>query len=119
LETKQAVKAIDDILSVPGIDAAYVGPADLSISYGLPPASDNPGTVFDEAIDAIVSGCRRHGVTPGVHTVSSLAAKRLGNGFQMLTISADFPALTAAMRADFTTATKPSAPGSTSSTSMY
>ena len=36
IETREAVEQIDDILGVPGISAVYVGPADLSITYGLP-----------------------------------------------------------------------------------
>ncbi len=100
IETRHAVEHVDDILSVPGIDAAYVGPADLSITYGLPPGVDNPGTVFDEAIETIVASCNRHGVTPGIHSISSLAAKRVGNGFRMITVSSDLQALSGGMRND-------------------
>ena len=100
VETRQAVEAVDDILSVPGIDAVYVGPADLSITYGLPPGVDNPGTVFDEAIATIVGSCQRHGVIPGIHSISGLAAKRVGNGFRMITVSSDLQALSAGMRND-------------------
>ena len=42
IETRQAVECLDDILSVPGIDAVYVGPADLSLTYGLPPGARQP-----------------------------------------------------------------------------
>ena len=49
IETRQAIESIDEILAVPGIDAAYVGPADLALTYGLPPAIDNPGEPFDGA----------------------------------------------------------------------
>src|SRR3954447_682900 len=44
VETVQAVEAVDEIVSVPGVDAVYVGPADLSITMGLPPGmdQDNP-----------------------------------------------------------------------------
>ena len=40
IETEQAVRNIDAILDVPGIDAVYVGPGDLGLSMGLPPALD-------------------------------------------------------------------------------
>lgn len=104
LETRQAVESVDDILSVPGIDAAYVGPADLSITYGLPPGVDNPGTVFDEAIATVVAGCERHGVVPGIHSIAGLAAKRVGNGFRMITVSSDLQSATSGMRGDSRTA---------------
>ena len=38
-ETAEALKNLDAILSVPGVDAIYVGPADLSLALGCKPAS--------------------------------------------------------------------------------
>src|SRR5215470_15653321 len=35
IETAEALKNLDDILSVPGVDAIYVGPSDLSLAMGL------------------------------------------------------------------------------------
>ena len=55
IETKQAVEPLDDILAVPGIDAVYVGPADLSVTLGQPPRLDNGGA-FEEARLRIVAG---------------------------------------------------------------
>ena len=40
IETRQAVENIDEILDVPGIDAIYVGPADLAFSLGKTPKLD-------------------------------------------------------------------------------
>jgi len=37
IETKQAMDNLEDILAVPGLDAIYVGPNDLSITLGLRP----------------------------------------------------------------------------------
>lgn len=91
IETVQAIEKIDEILSVPGVECIYVGPADLSISLGLPPALDSPA--LDEAIAAIVDACARHGVAPGVHANSALCAKRVEQGFRMVTVSADIVAL--------------------------
>src|SRR5271170_3835436 len=42
VETTVAVERVDEIASVPGVDAIYIGPADLSVTLGLPPAPDNP-----------------------------------------------------------------------------
>ncbi|MFN0095282.1 MAG: HpcH/HpaI aldolase family protein [Dehalococcoidia bacterium] len=88
IETKQAVERIDDILSVPGIDGVYVGPADLSITYGLPPRMDNEG-VFPGALEKVVASCKAHGVTPGIHASAALASKRVAGGFQLITIGSD------------------------------
>lgn len=94
IETAQAVAALDDILSIPGIDAIYVGPADLSISYGLPPATDNDGA-FVEAIDRIIASSEAHGVVPGIHTTPQLAQKRREQGFRMITVAGDMLAMAA------------------------
>jgi 4-hydroxy-2-oxoheptanedioate aldolase len=100
IETRQAVEAIDEILSVPGIDAIYVGPADLSLTYGLPPAVDNPGDVFDGALATIVDGCKRHGVVPGIHANAALVAKRQETGFRMVTVATDAAAAAQGLRKD-------------------
>ena len=100
IETRQAVEAIDDILAVEGIDAVYVGPADLSITYGLPPAMDNPGEPFDGALATVVAACQRHGVVPGIHTSAARAAKRHAAGFRMMTVGNDAGGAMVGLRAD-------------------
>src|SRR5690349_4326479 len=43
IETREALEALPQILAVPGVDAIYVGPNDLSLTLGLGPGNDNPG----------------------------------------------------------------------------
>jgi 4-hydroxy-2-oxoheptanedioate aldolase len=104
IETKEAIERIDDILAVPGIDAAYVGPADLSLSYGLTPGMDNPSEVFSSALDAVIAACGRHGVVPGIHSSAALADKRHAAGFRMITVGSDVGAMMAGVRRDIETA---------------
>jgi 4-hydroxy-2-oxoheptanedioate aldolase len=106
IETRQAVEAIDDILGVEGIDAVYVGPADLSITYGLPPAMDNPGDPFDGALATVVAACQAHGVVPGIHSATALAAKRQQGGFRMITVGNDAAGAMAGLRKDAADARK-------------
>ena len=87
--TVEALNNLDAILDVPGIDAVYVGPADLSISLGLQPASDQDDPRFNDALAAVVAGCNKRGIVAGCHTTSSLAPKRIDQGFRMLTITSD------------------------------
>ncbi len=94
IETAEAVESLDQILALDGIDAIYVGPADLSISYGQEPAADNPGE-FAAALEHIVDSCRRHGVVPGIHTRPALAQKRRDQGFRMITVASDLLGLAA------------------------
>ncbi len=93
IETAEAVRCLDEILSVPGVDAVYVGPADLSVSLGLAPGNNDGKPAFDEALAAIVAGCERHGVIAGCHTVSELCRRRIEQGFRMITITSDTVAL--------------------------
>ena len=92
IETRQAVEALDDILAVPGIDAAYVGPADMSITMGLSPRSDNGGA-FEEARVRIAQACLARGIAPGIHANAALAERHLAAGYRMITISSDVPSV--------------------------
>jgi 4-hydroxy-2-oxoheptanedioate aldolase len=100
IETKTAIGRLDDILAVPGIDAVYVGPADLSITLGLPPGMDSSAPAFADALSKIVDACNRHGITPGVHSTAAIAPKRLEQGFRMITISSDTGSLASAAARD-------------------
>lgn len=93
IETAQAVENLDAILDVPGIDAVYVGPADLSISLGLPPGSDNADQRFQDALTKIVAACKQRGIAAGIHSTPTLAPIRLQQGFQMVTVQNDLGAL--------------------------
>ena len=66
IETRRAFEAREELLSVPGVDAVLIGPADLSISLGFPGEFEHPRMV--ETIDAIKESCLAHGVAPGIQT---------------------------------------------------
>lgn len=100
IETGTAVSRLDEILSVPGIDAIYVGPADLSISLGLPPGIDQTDEKFTNAIDTIIDGCRRHNIVPGIHCAVPVTAKRHQQGFRMITVTADHMTLVTGARSE-------------------
>ena len=90
IETAEAVKNIDDILSVPGIDAVYVGPADLSITLGCTPKLDQTEQPVVEAQQVIAAACKRHNVAAGIHCgVSSYALKMIAGGYQFVTLASE------------------------------
>ncbi|MDR3698376.1 MAG: aldolase/citrate lyase family protein [Candidatus Sulfopaludibacter sp.] len=72
-ETRVAMERADELLSVPGVDIAMVGPADLSISLGVPGDFENP--LMISTIGALIEKCNRHGVVPGIQTRSVAMAK--------------------------------------------
>lgn len=73
IETKRALEARDEILSVPGIDAVMVGPVDLSISLGCPGDFTHPKMIA--AMEAIRDSCIAKGIAPGTQTRNLELAK--------------------------------------------
>lgn len=66
IETAEAVSRLDELLAVPGVDAALIGPTDLSVALGVAGQMDHPRLV--EAIERTMAACSRHGVVPAIHT---------------------------------------------------
>ncbi len=97
IETVEAIRNLDEILSTPGLDAVYVGPSDLSITMGLPPGLDKTDPAVMANLEKVVAGCRRRGVKAGIHTGSPAYAKRMIEmGFQFTTLLGDGRLLTMA-----------------------
>ncbi len=93
IETAEALSNLDAILQVDGIDAVYVGPADLSLTLDLPPGNNDGAAAFDNALSAIVEACDDAGVVPGIHASGPLTPTRLAQGFRLITVIADQLAL--------------------------
>jgi 4-hydroxy-2-oxoheptanedioate aldolase len=72
-ESTTAVERADELLSIPGLDIIMVGPADLSISLGVPGQFEHPLLV--STVDGLIEKCNRHGVVPGIQTRSTAMAK--------------------------------------------
>ena len=106
IETADAMQNLDDILTTPGLDAIYVGPADLSRSLGGPPDGDLHKPLVANALDRILAACQQHGIVPGIHTGSAqFATQMIDKGFQFVTVSSD-AGLLSAKAAEVVTAVK-------------
>jgi 4-hydroxy-2-oxoheptanedioate aldolase len=99
IETKEALADLDAILSVPGVDAVYFGPADMAISLGLPPGLDNSGP-WEDARQRVAAACHEHGVIPGIHASAALASKHAAAGYRMITITHELGVMAAGAAAD-------------------
>lgn len=88
IETREALEDIEAIVSLPGVDAVYVGPNDLSLSLGQPPGADNDGA-YQLAYREIAKSCEAAKVVAGIHANSSLASKHRQTGYRMITVSSD------------------------------
>jgi 4-hydroxy-2-oxoheptanedioate aldolase len=90
IETAQALDNLDQILSVEGLDAVYIGPSDLSLALGCKPVFDDVEPKVAEAIAHILARAQAHGVRAGIHNgVPEGAAARVAMGFDFVTVSSD------------------------------
>lgn len=90
IETADGLANVDEIAALPGIDALYIGPADLSLALGRTQRVDQTDPVMVEALDAILAAARRHGKVAGLHTATpTYAAAMIEKGFQLATVATD------------------------------
>lgn len=90
IETRQALDALDDILAVDGLDAIYIGPADLSLALGCTPKFDQDEQPVVDAIDYILARAKAHGVAAGIHNgTPEYALAMIEKGFQFVTVASD------------------------------
>jgi 2-keto-3-deoxy-L-rhamnonate aldolase RhmA len=90
IESVQALQNLDEILSVPGLDVAFIGPNDLHMSLGLPPSSDGTEPAFMEALERIKTATQKHNVALGILSGNGeQAAKRVQQGFHMISVTSD------------------------------
>jgi 2-keto-3-deoxy-L-rhamnonate aldolase RhmA len=97
IESVQALQNLDEILSVPGIDVAFVGPNDLHAQLGLIPSSDGAEPEFVEALERVKVAARKHHVALGIFSSDGKAAvARVSQGFQMISVTTDAGSMIAA-----------------------
>jgi 2-keto-3-deoxy-L-rhamnonate aldolase RhmA len=88
LETVKAFENLDDIVSVPGVDVAWMGHYDLTVSMGLPAQFDHPRLLA--AMDALVASCQKHGVAPGfLPPTPESAVHWIDKGFRAISLGSD------------------------------
>lgn len=63
IESVPAVENLDAICSIPGVDALFIGPGDLTANMGIPGEYDHPALV--DMIQKIISTGTKHGIAAG------------------------------------------------------
>jgi 2-keto-3-deoxy-L-rhamnonate aldolase RhmA len=98
IETPKAVRNAEAIAAVPGIDSLLVGSSDLSMEMGIPGENGHPK--IQEAVDKVVSACKKHGKWAGMGGAYSeeLLQLYIGKGVKLLLAGNDLPMLTNAAR---------------------
>jgi 4-hydroxy-2-oxoheptanedioate aldolase len=90
IESAPALRNLDEILSVDGVDVAFVGPNDLHAQLGLTPSTDGTEPEFLEALELVKASAGRHSVAAGIFSRDGeAAAQRIREGFQMISVTTD------------------------------
>ena len=100
IETKESLENLDEIMSTPGLDGIYIGPADLSLALGKKPSFDKPeGDPIYDVIMKILDHAQKNKLIAGIQNGEpEYAAKMIKKGFQFVTIGSDQRYLTAASK---------------------
>lgn len=100
IETAEAMENLDDIVATPGLDAVYIGPADLTLGLEngrLAPGFDREEPEMITAIQRVLQAAHDAGIKAGLHCGSPEYAKRAVDwGFDLVTLLNDARMLTAA-----------------------
>jgi 2-dehydro-3-deoxyglucarate aldolase len=94
IEHIKAVENIDEIFSVEGIDAAFIGPYDLSASLGITGQFDHPSYI--KAWEKILTKCNEYKIIPGIHVIQpdiDQVIKYVNLGFKMIAYTLDITML--------------------------
>ena len=102
IETKEALDKLDEIMSTPGVDGIYIGPADLSLAIGKKPSFDNPeGSPQYKKIVEILEHAKKNNVAAGIHNATpEYAQKMIDIGFNLVTVGTDQSSLSTASKND-------------------
>lgn len=90
IETKAAVDSIDEILATDGVDGVFIGPYDLSLSYGIPGKTGDP--VMIDALRKVREACARAKKAAGLHLVKldeKSIRKTVEDGFTFIALGMD------------------------------
>ena len=100
IESKDGVENIDAILGVEGVDGVFIGPYDMSGSYGIPGQTQDP--IVRNACREVVHACERAGKSAGLHVVDptpDAVQDALKDGFTLICLGVDTVFLNQAARA--------------------
>jgi len=90
VETAKGIDNLERLVEVEGVDAAFVGPNDLSQTLGIPGQIHHPEVV--KRIERLIEVCQKAGVAPGLHTYDVDSAKAwLKKGIRLLGFAGDAP----------------------------
>lgn len=103
IETAEGMENVEEIAATPGLDGIYIGPADLTLGTQegrLAPGFDREEEVMVGLIKRILEVCKANGIKACLHCgTPEYAAKAIGWGFDLTTVSGDSRLLAGAANA--------------------
>lgn len=88
IEDKEAVDCVEEIAAVNGVDLLFIGPADLTLSYGVPMQRNH--LLVQRAFDKVANAAEKAGKWWGTVTETPEAAQlELDRGARMVTCAND------------------------------
>jgi 2-keto-3-deoxy-L-rhamnonate aldolase RhmA len=90
IEHKKGIENIDAILQVKDLDGVFIGPLDLSGSYGKVGQLDCPE--MQEALQQFLESCRKHNTCAGIHVVrpdEQAVRDAIKQGYRLITLGVD------------------------------
>src|SRR5262249_30456759 len=99
IETKEGLANLDAICATKGLDAVYIGPADLSFALGLPPGHDKTAAFHLPTCEKIRDAAHKHGIKAFMHCASAtFAAGAVKRGFDMIMLTSALASMIAGAR---------------------
>ena len=87
IETVEAVKNAEAILSVEGVDCGFVGPSDLAMSLGT--SKTGAGSEHEAMIQSVLATGKKLGKAVGIKCNNEETQQRLDEGFQFIGVASD------------------------------
>jgi len=90
IESRTAVENIDEILLTEGLDGIFIGPYDMSASYGVP--GDISNKLVTDGCNKVLKSCKKHNKIAGIHIVNpdpKVISTNIEKGFQFIAVGID------------------------------
>jgi 2-keto-3-deoxy-L-rhamnonate aldolase RhmA len=105
IESVAGLEAIEEIAAVEGLDCLLLGPADMSVSLGIPGQWDHPK--FQDAFDRVIEACQARNIWPATHYRDpKLSIQAIERGMKLVSCNTDLALLWESIRALGATLTK-------------
>lgn len=90
IESRQAVENIEEIVQVEGLDGVFIGPYDMSASYGVIGEVTHPLLV--QGFNRVLEACKKYKKIAGLHIVipdPKIIEENIKKGFRLIAVGID------------------------------